>query len=72
MSLPENQQNRLIGGDWLATTIFALAIFTSLGLMHHLAMLALRDLSARRVALSAGFISAVVLLMTAALQLARQ
>jgi hypothetical protein len=72
ISLPENQQHRLIGGDWLATTMFGLAIFTSLGLMHHLAMLALRDLSARRVALSAGLISAVVLMMTAALQLARQ
>jgi hypothetical protein len=71
MALPENQQHRLVGGDWLATTIFGLAIFTSLGLMHHLAMLALRDLSARRVVLSASLISAVVLLMTAALQLAR-
>ena len=71
LSLPENQQARLLGGDWIATGVFGFAIFTSLGLMHHLAMLALRDLSARRVALSAGMISAVVLLMTTALQLAR-
>ncbi len=70
LTLPQTQQNRLMGGEAICTAIFGTSILAGLMLMHHLAILALGDISRRRLIMSTAMMGGVILLMTAALQCA--
>jgi hypothetical protein len=64
--LPATQQQRLMGGDWLATGLFATSIFAVFGLLHSLASLSLGETSRREMYRSLALMVLVVLAMTAA------
>jgi hypothetical protein len=61
----------LLGGDMVATTLFALALVASLGLLHVLAAAALGPAQPQAALRSAGLLALVVLLMVGTLQRAR-
>jgi hypothetical protein len=71
MTLPQAQQDRLLGGDPLCSALLGISILASLALMHQLAMLALGDNSRSRLITPTALMGGVILLMTAALQCAR-
>ncbi len=69
LALPEGQSQRIMSTG--AVLIFGAAIVAALGLMHQLAMVALGDVSRRRLSLATVLMTVVVILMTATLQVAR-
>jgi hypothetical protein len=71
MTLPQPQQDRLLGGDAICTSVLAASILLSLALMHQLSLLALGDGSRHRLLKATALMGGVILLMTAALQCAR-
>ncbi len=71
LSLPASQQNRLMGGDLMATGAFGLAIILALGLMHFLAAVAMGKVTRKSIIFSMAMLSAVVLTMCVALHAAR-
>jgi hypothetical protein len=71
MAMPAALENPLLGDDWVSTVLFGMSVVLALGLMHHLAMLALGDNRRGAVIRSAGMMAATILLMTATLQRAR-
>lgn len=70
-AMPSAVENPLLGDDWLATALFGISIVLALGLLHHLAMLALGGARRAAVVRSAALMAATILLMTATLQRAR-
>lgn len=64
--LPASQQQRLMGGDWLATGLFATSGVAAFALLHSLSALALGETSRREIARSVWLMAFVVLAMTAA------
>jgi hypothetical protein len=72
LTLPAAMENQMLGEDWLATALFGGSIVAALGLMHHLSVIALGDVSRRLVGRAALLIALVVLLMSATLHRARQ
>jgi hypothetical protein len=70
--LPPAMQNQVLGEDLTATALFGASIVAALGLMHHLSVVALGDVSRRVVGRAALLIVLVVLLMVATLHRARQ
>lgn len=71
LTLPEGQQQRTMGDDWVCTGMFGASVALALALMHQLAMLSLGDVTKVRIRCAALLMAAVVLLMTATLHLAR-
>jgi hypothetical protein len=67
LALPDVQAERILLGN----PLFISAVIVALGLMHQLAMLALGDVTKRRLSVSTILLMAVVLLMTAALEVSR-
>ncbi len=65
-------QEAMLGENGLTTGLFVASIIASLGLMHHLAVASLGDVSRRAVVRTAGIMALVVLLMVATLHRARQ
>jgi hypothetical protein len=70
--LPPVVQSQLLGEDMGSTVLFGASIVAALGLMHHLAMVALGDSRRGATVRAAGLTVATVLLMVAALHRARQ
>jgi hypothetical protein len=70
--LPPAMQNQVLGEDLTATALFGVSIVAALGLMHHLSVVALGDVSRRVVGRAALLIVLVVLLMVATLHRARE
>lgn len=71
LAVPAGMQNALLGEDWLATGLFAVAVILALGLMHHLAMIALGDVRRGAIIRAAAMMFATILTMTGTLQRAR-
>jgi hypothetical protein len=69
--LPGAVQNPLLGDDWVSTLLFGVSLVMALGLMHHLAMIALSDVRRGAVVRAAGLMAITILLMSATLQRAR-
>jgi hypothetical protein len=69
LALPEAQAQRIMTTG--AAFVFGIAVVAALGLMHQLAMVALGDVSRRRLTLATLLMALAVVLMTATLQLAR-
>jgi hypothetical protein len=69
--LPLVVQSQLLGEDILSTALFGVSLVAALGLMHHLAMIALGDGRRGATLRAAGLMMATVLLMVAALHRAR-
>jgi hypothetical protein len=63
VELPESLRRPLMGGDWLATALFATSLLLALLLMHRLASIALGDQKARHVRSSIALMCGLVLLM---------
>jgi hypothetical protein len=72
LTLPVAMENLVLGEDWLATTMFGASIVTALGLMHHLSVIALGDVSRRKVSVTTLLMVLTVFLMAATLHRARQ
>ncbi len=70
-TLPQEQQDRLLGDNSICTLLLGLSVLGSLALLHPLAMVALGERSTRRLAAATGLMVAVICMMTAALQCAR-
>ncbi len=66
-ALPPVVQSQLLGEDMRSTVLFGASIVAALGLLHHLAMVALGDLRRGATLRAAGLMVATVLLMVAAL-----
>ncbi|HWC89701.1 MAG TPA: hypothetical protein VG433_08600, partial [Pirellulales bacterium] len=71
LTLPDRGQSALLGSDMVATLLFVASLAAVLGLLHHLAAVALGDALRGQVRRAAGLMLAVVLLMTAALDRTR-
>ncbi len=71
LAMPDGMQNPLLGEDLLATGLFVVAVILALGLMHHLAMIALGDMRRGAIIRTAAMMFATILVMTATLQRAR-
>ena len=65
-------QQQLMGGDWPATLLFGGSLLAALGLMHHLAMLALGESSRAAAWRAAALMATTVILMSATLHRARE
>jgi hypothetical protein len=72
LALPAAERGRLVGGDWLATSLLAGGVAASLGLLHHLGGIALGETSRAELLRAIGLLALVLLLMVAARQQARQ
>jgi hypothetical protein len=72
LALPVAMENQVLGEDWLATALFGTSIVAALGLMHHLSVIALGDVSRRTVGRATLLMVLVVVLMSATLHRARQ
>jgi hypothetical protein len=72
LALPVAMENQVLGEDWLATALFGTSIVAALGLMHHLSVIALGDVSRRTVSRATLLMVLVVVLMSATLHRARQ
>ena len=71
LSLPTALENPLLGDDWISTVLFGLSVVLALGLLHHLAMIALGEVRRGAILRTAAIMAATILLMTATLQRAR-
>ncbi|MCC7086193.1 MAG: hypothetical protein IT427_14415 [Pirellulales bacterium] len=71
VTLPESQQQRVMGGDLACSALFGASVIAALALMQQLAMLSLGDATKKRIRSTALLMAVVVFLMTATLQLAR-
>ena len=65
VQLPDIARDRLLGGDLWATSLFGLAVFAALGLMHRLAAVALGEVRRRDVVTAAALMAVTVVLMAA-------
>jgi hypothetical protein len=65
LTLPVGQQQRMMGGDPLATGLFGGSVIAVFGLLHHLASVALGETERRAVLRSLGLMVLVILTMTA-------
>ncbi len=72
LAMSPAMQNQLLGEDWVSTALFGLSVIAALGLMHHLAIVALGATSRANVYRTALVMAIVVALMTATLHRARQ
>ncbi len=63
-SLPPLMKQRLLGGDWLVTSLLGLSVVSAFWLMHQLAAVALGERSPRALRMSIGLMWIVVILMT--------
>jgi hypothetical protein len=70
-TLPESQQQSLMGDSLVCTALFGASIAAALALMHQLSMLSLGDATKKRIGVTALLMVCVVLLMTATLHIAR-
>ena len=70
-SSPTSEQSRLMGGDWLVTGMFVISMFLALGLMHHLAGIAMGNATRRGVHVAWSLLLLVIIFMSATLVLAR-
>jgi hypothetical protein len=72
VELPEHERDRLLGGDPLATTIFAASLVGAIVLMHRLASVAFGEVERRDLVGSMALLLLVVVAMVGARQSARQ
>ena len=72
LTLPVAMENQMLGEDWLATALFGGSVVAALGLMHHLSVIALGDVSRRKVNVATLLLVLVVFLMAATLHRSRQ
>jgi len=61
-------QQRVLGGDWIASGLLGVSIFLSLGLLHHLATLALGVPRRKQMVAALGMMLVLITLMTGVLQ----
>ena len=66
VALPPASQRAVMGGDMLASAAFGLSMLGALALLHHLAVVALRDDPKKSARISLMLMAAVILLMTVA------
>jgi len=71
LSMPPLMQQQLMGQDLLATILFGTSLIAALGLMHHLALISLRDTSRGAVARTAALMLLTVFIMASVLHRAR-